>query len=585
MARTVSIGRQDFQRIRESNNFYVDKTHFIREWWEADDEVTLIARPRRFGKTLNMSMLEKFFSASYAGRGDLFEGLSIWEDEEYRGIQGTWPVISLSFADIKETSFIQARKKMCRIMNELYKQFDFLLKTDLLTESEKKEFWISADMEDNQLSFSLKLLSSHLSRYYGKKVLIFLDEYDTPMQEAFANGYWDEMAAFIRSMFNSTFKTNPYMARAVLTGITRISKESIFSDLNNLKVVTVTSEEYADAFGFTEREVFQALDEFGLSDKKEDIKQWYDGFTFGKTGDIYNPWSIINYLDTKRLVAYWANSSANSLAGKLIREGNKNIKLEFERLMQGETLRMEIDEQIVFNQLNTGKNAIWSLLLASGYLKAVATEYDDETGCFYYYLALTNWEVRIMFQRMIRDWFWEEGDSYNDFIKALLADDVKAMNFYMNKVALQTFSFFDSGKKPSEEEPERFYHGFVLGLMVELADKYVLTSNRESGFGRYDVMLEPKTVRGDGVKTGGREADAIIIEFKVQDASEEMELSDTVASALEQIEEQNYEAGLIARGIPKERIRKYGFAFCGKKVLIGGESMGSVYDERGILSF
>ncbi len=569
MARTVSIGRQDFQRIRESNNFYVDKTHFIREWWEADDEVTLIARPRRFGKTLNMSMLEKFFSVSYAGRGDLFEGLSIWEDVKYRGLQGTWPVISLSFADIKETSFIQARKKMCRIMNELYKQFDFLLKTDLLTESEKKDFWISADMEDNQLSFSLKLLSSHLSRYYGKKVLIFLDEYDTPMQEAFANGYWDEMAAFIWSMFNSTFKTNPYMARAVLTGITRISKESIFSDLNNLKVVTVTSEEYADAFGFTEREVFQALDEFGLSDKKEDIKQWYDGFTFGKTGDIYNPWSIINYLDTKRLAAYWANSSANSLAGKLIREGNKNIKLEFERLMQGETLRMEIDEQIVFNQLNTGKNAIWSLLLASGYLKAVATEYDDETGCFYYYLALTNWEVRIMFQRMIRDWFWEEGDSYNDFIKALLADDVKAMNFYMNKVALQTFSFFDSGKKPSEEEPERFYHGFVLGLMVELADKYVLTSNRESGFGRYDVMLEPKTVRGDGVKTGGREADAIIIEFKVQDASEEMELSDTVASALEQIEEQNYEAGLIARGIPKERIRKYGFAFCGKKVLIG----------------
>ena len=585
MARTVSIGRQDFQRIRENNNFYVDKTHFIREWWEADDEVTLIARPRRFGKTLNMSMLEKFFSVSYAGRGDLFEGLSIWEDVKYRGLQGTWPVISLSFADIKETSFIQARKKMCRIMNELYKQFDFLLKTDLLTESEKKDFWISADMEDNQLSFSLKLLSSHLSRYYGKKVLIFLDEYDTPMQEAFANGYWDEMVAFIRSMFNSTFKTNPYMARAVLTGITRISKESIFSDLNNLKVVTVTSEEYADAFGFTEREVFQALDEFGLSDKKEDIKQWYDGFTFGKTGDIYNPWSIINYLDTKRLAAYWANSSANSLAGKLIREGNKNIKLEFERLMQGETLRMEIDEQIVFNQLNTGKNAIWSLLLASGYLKAVATEYDDETGCFYYYLALTNWEVRIMFQRMIRDWFWEEGDSYNDFIKALLADDVKAMNFYMNKVALQTFSFFDSGKKPSEEEPERFYHGFVLGLMVELADKYVLTSNRESGFGRYDVMLEPKTVRGDGVKTGGREADAIIIEFKVQDASEEMELSDTVASALEQIEEQNYEAGLIARGIPKERIRKYGFAFCGKKVLIGGESMGSVYDERGILSF
>ena len=568
IARTVSIGRQDFQRIRENNNFYVDKTRFIREWWEADDEVTLIARPRRFGKTLTMSMLEKFFSVSYAGRGDLFEGLSVWEDEKFRRLQGIWPVISLSFADIKETSFIQARKKMCRIIRELYKQFDFLLETSLLTENEKKSFSISVDMEDNEVSFSLKLLSGYLSRYYGKKVLIFLDEYDTPMQEAFANGYWDEMAVFIRSMFNSTFKTNPYLARAIMTGITRVSRESVFSDLNNLKVVTVTSEEYADTFGFTEEEVFQALDEYGLSDRRKDVKQWYDGFIFGKTKDIYNPWSIINYLDTRRVDAYWANSSANSLAGKLIREGSKNIKQDFERLMQGETLRMEIDEQIVYSQLNTRKNAIWSLLLASGYLKAVDTEYDDETGCFYYYLTLTNQEVRIMFQGMIRDWFLERDDSYNDFIKALLADDVKAMNFYMNKVALQTFGYFDTGKRPSEEEPERFYHGFVLGLMVELADKYVLTSNRESGFGRYDVMLEPKISQKSGAADNCIR-DAIIIEFKVQDPEEEKELSDTVAGALRQIERQNYEAGLIAKGIPQERIRKYGFAFCGKKVLIG----------------
>ena len=575
MARTVSIGRQDFQRIRESNNFYVDKTHFIREWWEADDEVTLIARPRRFGKTLNMSMLEKFFSASYAGRGDLFEGLSIWEDVKYRGLQGTWPVISLSFADIKETSFIQARKKMCRIMNELYKQFDFLLKTDLLTESEKKEFWISADMEDNQLSFSLKLLSSHLSRYYGKKVLIFLDEYDTPMQEAFANGYWDEMAAFIRSMFNSTFKTNPYMARAVLTGITRISKESIFSDLNNLKVVTVTSEEYADAFGFTEREVFQALDEFGLSDKKEDIKQWYDGFTFGNHTDIYNPWSILSFIKKAgKYDTYWSNTSGNGLVNQLIQKGNAEIKQTMEDLLQGKSFEAEIDEKIVFDQLNGSANAVWSLLLATGYLKVLhvrTLEEDEEIGeegDVWYTLTITNLEVRRMFRGMVKGWFGGNSEmAYSNFIKALLMNDVDGMNEFMNRIALHSFSSFDIAKNASDDDaPERFYHGFVLGLMVELAGRFEITSNRESGFGRYDVVLKPKA---NGASAASSTPDAIIMEFKVHDPEEEKSLEDTVRAALAQIEERAYDTQLTAGGIPKSRIRHYGFAFQGKKVLIG----------------
>ena len=573
MARTIGIGNQDFETIRREGYFYIDKTDLIRQWWESGDGVTLITRPRRFGKTLNMSMLEKFFSVDYKDRGDLFCGLKIWESEKYIDLQGTYPVIFLSFAGVKEGTYADARESMCRTIEEQYNKYDRLLNGDLLNEREKAFCRsISANMSDSMAAASLRALSDFLGRYYGKKTIILLDEYDTPMQEAYVNGYWGEMVAFTRSLFNATFKTNPYLERAIMTGITRVSKESIFSDLNNLEVVTTTSEKYSDCFGFTEDEVFAVLEEYGLSDQKQKVKDWYDGFSFGKRRDIYNPWSIINFLDERRVGAYWVNTSANRLVEKLIREGKPKVKQAFEDLLDGGTLHMEIDEQIVYDQLSAKKNAVWSLFLASGYLKVAGTVFEERTGRMYYDLTLTNKEVHIMFANMVQDWFaWN--DDYNDFIKALLLGDVKAMNLYMNRVTTEMFSFFDTGKSP-QGEPERFYHGFVLGLMVELEDRYVITSNRESGFGRYDVMLEPRSLAA-AVALQGKDAalhkdiplDAIIIEFKVQD-TEETELTETVRSALKQIEERDYQASLIARGIPEERIRKYGFAFCGKRVLI-----------------
>lgn len=559
MARTVGIGIQDFSDIRKNNYFYVDKTAFIKEWWESGDSVTLITRPRRFGKTLNMSMLEQFFSLRYAGKGELFEGLSIWQEEKYRELQGTYPVISLSFANVKEEDYERTRYKICQLLENLYIKHSYLLDSDVMTQKDKDFFnRVSADMNDGDATMAIHQLSDYLTRYHGKKTIVLLDEYDTPMQEAYVRGYWEELVTFTRSMFNSTFKTNPYLERGMMTGITRVSKESIFSDLNNLKVVTTTSDEYADAFGFTEQEVFAALEEFGYVER-EKVKFWYDGFFFGALKDIYNPWSILNYLDTGKFTTYWANTSSNSLVGKLIREGSKGIKTEFERLLEGEHLITPIDEQIVYNQLNGSEKAIWSLLLASGYLKVLSYEEYEKDGEDItdpkYELAITNHEVKLMFRQMVRGWFDRVYSDYNDFEKALLLGDVEAMNEYMNRVSSDMFSYFDT---TTRIEPERFYHGFVLGLMVSLENRYIITSNRESGFGRYDIMLEPKN----------KEEVAIIIEFKVFNTRRDKSIEDTVQAALQQIEDKNYEADLIARGVPKENIRKYGFAFRGKEVYI-----------------
>ena len=560
----VAIGKQSFEDIRKKDCFYIDKTDFIKDWWESADDVTLITRPPRFGKTLNMDMLKCFFSNQYEGRKELFEGLDIWKDEKYRKLQGTYPAIFLSFADIKGNTFEMARQQICIKILDLYEENEYLLEGDMLGESEKAFYKsVSMDMSDAIISTSLNKLCVFMYKYYGKKVIIILDEYDTPMQEAYMNGYWDELVALTRSLFNSTFKTNPYLERGIMTGITRVSKESIFSDLNNLVVVTTTSNQYNTAFGFTEEEVFTALEEQEISDEKEKVKEWYDGFTFGNKKDIYNPWSIINYLKFKKYETYWADSSSNGLVNELIRTGSAEIKNTMETLMAGGIVEKNIDEQIVFEQLKTNKDAVWSLLLASGYLRIEEFRTEGRLNKKIYSLKLTNYEVEQMFGTMIERWFGGADVPYNEFINAMLSGDIESMNEYMNRVTRGVISYFDTGKTPSDEESERFYHGLVLGLMVDQVDNYILSSNRESGFGRYDIMLEP-------IDKNNEKYPGIVIEFKVFNQKKEDTLEETVENALRQIKEKDYDAELIKRGVKEENIYHYGFAFKGKEVLIDG---------------
>ena len=555
MARVAALGIADFEKLVEKNVFYVDKTGFIKEWWDNNDEVTLITRPRRFGKTLTLDMVEKFFSVKYANRSDLFEKFDIWKDESYQDMQGGYPVISISLADIKDVNYAEMRESMKRCIGDMFRRHRYLLESDKLTDDDKQYFTrlSTGNGDDGEYMEALRKLSELMYLHYGKKAIILIDEYDTPMLESYVNGFWEKAILYIKKMFHATFKNNPYLERGLMTGITRITSESIFSDLNNLSVVTTTTDMYSDCFGFTEGEVVRALEEFDMSNEREGVKKWYDGFRFGNKTDIYNPWSIINFLKHKKYDTFWMNTRGNALVGKLIKEGDKSVKIEFETLINGGTVITDIDESITYAELRSDSKTIWSWLLATGYVKTV--NLVDEK----YEISLTNYEVKKSLYKLVEKWFSECYGQYRGFIKMLIENDVVGMNECLSDVIEKTFSYFDVSSTKENRRTEQFYHGFTLGIIADLNTTHFVTSNRESGYGRYDICIEPFDKSQDG----------IIIEFKLFDSKTEATLEDTTKRALEQIEEKNYEAELRARGI--KNVRKYGFAFRGKEVLIGGE--------------
>ena len=551
MIRTIATGKQSFEKLRKNNCLYVDKTKFIREWWNSQDDVTLITRPRRFGKTLMLDTVKTFFSPKYKDQSDLFEGLEIYNDDLI-SLQGMVPVIFITFSNIKGVDFDEAISKIKELIVNIYNEFGPFLDKESFSVTEREQFdSVCQSMPNFVAQSAINHLSKYLFRQSGLNPIILLDEYDTPLQEAWLKNYWIELVDFMRGFFNSTFKTNPYLERGLMTGITRVSKESIFSDMNNLKVITTTSNRYADCFGFTEEEVFLIMDEYGLTEK-ENVKKWYDGFSFGDQKSIYNPWSIIEFLSEHKFASYWADTSSSELVSQLVGQADEEVKDQMFTLLKGEPIVTKIDEQIVYSQLYDRQDAIWSFLMASGYLKPLSYDFDSGE----YTIKITNYEVYQIIKKLISSWFNNYNINASKFRKALLMDDVVYMNKFLAKIAKSTFSFFDT----SGDEPERFYHAFVLGLTVDLQDQYEILSNRESGFGRYDITMFPKRSGDHG----------IVIEFKTIESETEKSLQDACHNALKQIKVKEYSDSLISRGVSSSNIYVYGFAFKGKNLLICG---------------
>lgn len=552
--RKISLGTSDFKEVIDNNRYFVDKTLIIKEFLEDSGEIVLLPRPRRFGKTFNLSILRYFLEKSEEDRSYLFKGLNIEKETEIMKKQGRYPLIYLTFKDEKHNSFSKFIESMRMNISSIYKSFYYIYYSlDFQDDMDYFDDIINRRASIQDLEISIFKLSEYLNNYYNQKVIILIDEYDTPIHEGYFKGYYGEIIGFMRNFLSAALKDNINLEKAMLTGILRVAKESIFSGLNNLEVYSLLGERYSNKFGFTEKETIDLLKYYNFEEEIESFKAWYNGYIFGST-TIYNPWSVLSYINKpdRGFMPYWVNTSENSIIKSLLAEGNKEIKLGLEKLYRGETIETTINEDIVMSEINLGSENIWSFLLLSGYLKAV--ERFKKEYLFIYKLKVPNIEIKLLYRQIIERWF-KEGFVDFDFkimLQALTEGDIKNFSKIFKRYVMTSFSYFDvSGKNP-----EKVYHAFTLGMLVSLSHSHEILSNRESGIGRYDVSVIPKDIERPG----------IIIEFKRYDEEDEETIEEMLDIALEQIEEKKYDTELKARGI--EKIIKLAIVFNGKEAHI-----------------
>ena len=547
----IGIGESDFKILRIKKDYYIDKTKYIKDIIDNRSKVLLITRPRRFGKTLNMSMLRYYFDCTKKDSKELFKGLKIMEQEEkYTSKLGYYPCIYLTLKDAGLQSYELMIMQLRTLLMDIYYENRYLLEEAEMAPGERNTFnkILLAEANEIEIINGIKMLSKIMSTYYNKPVMLFLDEYDVPLQNAYVEGYYEEGIKFFKTFYGVTFKDNPYLEKTILTGVSRVAKESIFSGANNFHVYTVLDDEFSDDFGITEKEMDKIIDDFEIQDQKEEIKKWYDGYTIGNTEGIYNPWSILNYLTDKKLIPYWVNTSSNDLI-KLILKNSATVKEKIEQLLRDEEIEVPINLETVIVGIEKNEENIWGLLLGTGYLKV--TEVVDLAHGIYK-VKIPNYEIKFLFQNIIREWFNDKviGNNLNTILKDLVTLNLKEFEKKFQVLVRQMFSFMDVG----ENTAENFYHAFVLGMLVGLKDSYYVKSNRESGFGRYDIMLEPKD----------KNENSFVMEFKVYKEEKEKTIEDTIENAKKQIEERKYAEDLEERGYTK--ITKMVFAFKGKEV-------------------